>query len=75
MAELDLLDLLEGDHDFLGGGAMLDLQVEVVGGNPADALADVLAARRFNDQYHVLIRVAPDHAEEADELRFRRSAG
>jgi hypothetical protein len=44
MAQLDFLYLLEGDHDLLGGRAALDLQVEVVAGDPADALTHVLAA-------------------------------
>ena len=44
--ELDFLDLLEGNHDLFGSGAFLNLEVEIVGGNAADALSSVLAALR-----------------------------
>lgn len=39
--ELNLLDFLKRDKDFLGGMTAVDLQMQVVGGNPADALAFV----------------------------------
>lgn len=43
--ELDFLDFHEGNHDLFGGMAFLHLQMEIVGGNAADALADELPAR------------------------------
>src|SRR5439155_4019997 len=69
--QLDLLDFLEWNHDFLRSMAALHLQVKVVGGNSADPLADVFPPRRFDHQHHVPLGVAADYPEEAGKLRFK----
>ncbi len=48
MLQLDLLNFDERNHDFLGSVALLDLQMEIVGGDAADALAYEFAARGFD---------------------------
>src|SRR5262249_7345065 len=73
MFELDLLDFGERDHDFLGSAAVLDLQVKVISGDAADALADVFAPRGFDDEDHVFFGIATDNAEEAREPGFEET--
>src|SRR5262245_37702904 len=70
MFELDLLDLLERNHHLLRSVSPLDLQVKVVGCNAADALADILAARRLDHQDHIAVGIAPHDAEEPRKLRL-----
>src|ERR1035441_599043 len=72
--QLDLLNLDEGDHDFFRGVTALHLQVEIIGGNAADPLADILAARALNHQHHVFVRIPADDAEEAGELGLDKAA-
>ena len=43
--QTDLLDFDERDHDLLGSVPALHLQMEIVGGDAADPLADILPAR------------------------------
>ncbi len=38
--EADLPDLDEGNHDLLGGMSAVHLQMEIIGGNAGDPLAD-----------------------------------
>src|SRR6266478_1527583 len=45
MFQLDLLDFNKGDHDLFRSVALLDLQVDIIGGNARDALGQELAAR------------------------------
>src|ERR1035441_1352745 len=72
--QLDLLNLDEGDHDFFRGVTALHLQVEIIGGNATDPLADILAARALDHQHHVFVRIPADDAEEAGELGLDKAA-
>jgi hypothetical protein len=74
MLQSDFLDFLEWHHYFLGRRAATDLQVHVIGGDAADSLGEVLAARRFYQQHHVPVSVAPHHREETGKFRFDKSA-
>src|ERR1035438_10237045 len=72
--QLDLLNFNEGNHDFFRGVTALHLQMEIVGGDAADPLADVFAARALNHQYHVPVRIPANDAEEAGELGLDEAA-
>src|ERR1039458_4081673 len=72
--QLDLLNLDKGDHDFFRGMTALHLQVEIIGGDAADPLADIFAARALDHQYHVAVRIPADDTEEAGELRLDEAA-
>src|SRR5258708_15908307 len=74
MLEVDLLDFDERNDDLLAGVALLDFEVEVVGGDPRDALADVESARGLDDQHKILLGVAADDTKKAGEFRFEKAA-
>jgi hypothetical protein len=71
--QLDFLNFHERDGDFLGSRTLADFDVQIVGGDARDPAGNVLAARGFEDKHHVLVRIAPDEAEEAGELRLKES--
>src|SRR5260370_30085567 len=73
MFQLDLLDFNKGDHDLFRSVALLDLQVDIIGGNARDALGQELAARGFDEQHHVPLGVAADDAKEARKLGFEKT--
>src|SRR5207244_2781684 len=69
-----LLNLNKGNHHFFRSLALVDLQVQVIGGNACDPLAGKFPARGFDGEHHISISIATDHTKEARELGFKETA-
>ncbi|MDB6067141.1 MAG: hypothetical protein JWR26_3349 [Pedosphaera sp.] len=74
MLQLNFLNFNERDDDFLGGMAGLNLQVDFVGGDAADALGDIGSAGGFDGQIHFLVRLGARHGEVAGQLGLEETA-
>src|SRR5947208_2037071 len=55
--KLNFLNFRERNHHFFRRVTFANLRVKVVGGNPRNAVYDAFAARTFNEQNHVFVRV------------------
>ena len=71
--ELNLLDFLKRDQNFLGCGALMDFQVHITCRDPRNPMAYVFATTGFDHQHHVPIPFAPHHAEKGGKLGLNKS--
>src|SRR5262245_16210660 len=53
--------------------ALLDLQMQIVGGYARYPLSPKMTPRRFDRQHHLLVRIAPDNTEKAREPRLEKA--
>src|SRR5262245_38896724 len=71
MPNRDLADLRERDRHFRGRAAFVELKYQFFGLKLADAMSDILTARRLDIDHHVFLRVAGHHPQETGELGFK----
>ena len=51
----------------------MDLDMKVIRSDPRDSIANVLAARRFDDEDHILVCSMANHAEETGKLGLKKA--